>query len=84
MWPHEDHPEITIGRFVPNRNPRNHFAETEQAAFEPSHLVPGVAMSPDKGSEYHVAGETVRSAYELHKSDPAGVFVSRALIVFQA
>ncbi|WP_159945079.1 MULTISPECIES: catalase [unclassified Nocardiopsis] len=137
VWPHEDYPEITIGRFVLNRNPQNYFAELEQAAFEPSNLVPGIAMSPDKmlqgrlfsypdthryriganylqlpvnrpvspvnsynrdgamafynggdpvyapntvggpvadealysGSSYEVAGEIVRSAYELHKED---------------
>ncbi|MEY9214178.1 catalase [Thermobifida halotolerans] len=48
VWPHSDYPEITIGRFVLNRNPENYFAEIEQAAFEPSNLVPGVAGSPDK------------------------------------
>src|SRR5690606_35414238 len=31
-----------------NRNPVNYFAEVEQAAFSPGHLVPGIAPSPDK------------------------------------
>ncbi|GGO13749.1 catalase [Microbispora rosea subsp. aerata] len=48
VWPHSDYPEITIGRFVLNRNPENYFAEIEQAAFEPANLVPGVGVSPDK------------------------------------
>ncbi|WP_169980889.1 catalase [Microbispora sp. H10836] len=48
VWPHSDYPEITIGRFVLNRNPENYFAEIEQAAFEPANLVPGIAASPDK------------------------------------
>ncbi|WP_017539760.1 catalase [Nocardiopsis halophila] len=48
VWPHEDYPEITVGKFTLNRNPKNYFAEIEQAAFEPSNLVPGIAMSPDK------------------------------------
>ena len=39
---------MTIGRLVLNRNPRNYFAEVEQAAFSPANLVPGVAASPDK------------------------------------
>ncbi|SKA34399.1 catalase [Marinactinospora thermotolerans DSM 45154] len=137
VWPHADYPEITIGRFVLNRNPENYFAQIEQAAFSPSSLVPGIAMSPDKmlqgrlfsypdtqryrigpnylhlpvnqpkspvnsynfdgpmayrygsdpvyapntvggpaadpefhkGESYHVAGEIVRSAYDLHKED---------------
>ncbi|QVQ50348.1 catalase [Spiractinospora alimapuensis] len=48
VWPHSDYPEITIGRFTLNRNPENYFAEVEQVALEPSNLVPGIAMSPDK------------------------------------
>ncbi|MBX6383508.1 MAG: catalase [Microbispora sp.] len=48
VWPHSDYPEITIGRFVLNRNPENYFAEIEQAAFEPANMVPGVGASPDK------------------------------------
>ena len=48
VWPHADYPEITIGKFTLNRNPENYFAEVEQAAFEPSNLVPGIAPSPDK------------------------------------
>jgi catalase len=31
-----------------NRNPENFFAQVEQAAFEPSALVPGIGFSPDK------------------------------------
>ncbi|TDD55752.1 catalase [Nonomuraea terrae] len=48
VWPHSDYPEITIGRFVLNRNPENYFAEVEQAGFEPANLVPGIGASPDK------------------------------------
>jgi catalase len=33
---------------VLDRNPENHFAEVEQAAFDPSNLVPGTGLSPDK------------------------------------
>jgi catalase len=48
VWPHSDYPPITIGRMVLDRNPENHFAEVEQAAFAPSNLVPGTGLSPDK------------------------------------
>ncbi len=48
VWPHGDYPPITIGRFVLNRNPENFFAEIEQAAFDPSNMVPGIGPSPDK------------------------------------
>jgi len=48
VWPHGDYPEIPIGRMTLNRNPENYFAQIEQAAFEPSALVPGIGFSPDK------------------------------------
>lgn len=48
VWFHSDFPPITIGRMVLNRNPKNYFAEVEQAAFSPANFVPGVAASPDK------------------------------------
>jgi catalase len=48
VWPHKDYPPVTIGRLVLNRNPENFFAEIEQAAFEPSNMVPGIGPSPDK------------------------------------
>ncbi|MPZ88771.1 MAG: catalase [Nitriliruptorales bacterium] len=48
VWPHADYPPVKIGRLVLNRNPENHFAEIEQAAFEPANLVPGIETSPDK------------------------------------
>ncbi|HET6213538.1 MAG TPA: catalase, partial [Micromonosporaceae bacterium] len=48
VWPHADYPLIRVGRLVLVRNPSNFFAEIEQAAFEPSALVPGIGISPDK------------------------------------
>ncbi len=48
VWPHADYPPRTIGRLVLDRNPENFFAEIEQAAFEPSNMVPGIGPSPDK------------------------------------
>jgi catalase len=48
VWPHGDFPLIRLGRLVLDRNPENFFAQIEQAAFEPSALVPGIGVSPDK------------------------------------
>jgi catalase len=48
VWPHGDYPLIDVGRMTLDRNPTDHHAEIEQAAFEPSNLVPGIAASPDK------------------------------------
>jgi catalase len=48
VWPHSDYPLISVGYYTLNRNPRNFFAEIEQAAFSPANMVPGTDISPDK------------------------------------
>ena len=48
VWPYRDYPLITIGTLVLDRVPDNYFAETEQAAFDPSNFVPGIGPSPDR------------------------------------
>ncbi len=48
VWPYADYPLITIGRIALERVPDNYFAETEQSAFDPAHMVPGIGPSPDK------------------------------------
>lgn len=45
--PEEVVPLRVIGRMVLDRNPDNHFAENEQAAFLPSNVVPGIDFSDD-------------------------------------
>ncbi len=45
--PEEMVPVIPIGKMVLNRNPDNFFAETEQVAFCPAHIVPGIDFSND-------------------------------------
>ena len=47
LIPEELVPLEVIGRMVLNRWPDNFFAETEQVAFCPSHLVPGIDFSND-------------------------------------
>ncbi|MFM2341283.1 MAG: hypothetical protein RLZZ592_936 [Pseudomonadota bacterium] len=48
VWPHAQYPLIEVGLLELDRNPRNHFAEIEQAAFSPSNVVPGIGFSPDR------------------------------------
>ncbi|PJG65146.1 MULTISPECIES: catalase HPII [Acinetobacter] len=45
--PEELVPVTPIGRFVLNRNVDNFFAETEQVAFCPGHVVPGIDFTND-------------------------------------
>ncbi|WP_410515403.1 catalase HPII [Pantoea allii] len=40
-------PVVRVGKMVLNRNPDNFFAETEQVAFHPGHIVPGLDFSND-------------------------------------
>jgi catalase len=48
VWSQGDYPLIEVGRMVLDRNPENFFAEVEQASFNPSNLVSGTGLSPDR------------------------------------
>ena len=45
--PEELAPVQIIGTMTLNKNPRNYFEETEQVAFHPGHLVPGIDVTAD-------------------------------------
>jgi len=47
LVPEELVPVQIVGRMTLNRNPDNFFAETEQVAFHPGHIVPGIDFSND-------------------------------------
>ncbi|MCE3278766.1 MAG: Catalase [Bacteroidetes bacterium] len=47
LIPEELVPVQIIGKMTLNRNPDNFFAETEQIAFHPGHLVPGIDFTND-------------------------------------
>ncbi|PBJ10175.1 catalase [Flavobacterium sp. ACN6] len=47
LVPEELVPVTIVGRMVLNKNPDNFFAETEQIAFHPGHIVPGIDFSND-------------------------------------
>lgn len=47
LIPEELVPVQRVGKLTLNRNPDNFFAETEQVAFHPGHLVPGIDFSND-------------------------------------
>ncbi|OYU94582.1 MAG: catalase [Bacteroidetes bacterium B1(2017)] len=48
VWPHGDFPLLAVGEFELNEIPKNYFAEVEQAAFAPAHVINGIGYSPDK------------------------------------
>lgn len=47
VWPEEDIPKIKIGELILNRNVDNYFAETEQVAFNPGNVIPGIDFTND-------------------------------------
>jgi catalase len=47
IWPQEKIPIRWVGKMTLNRNPDNFFAETEQVAFHPGNVVPGIDFSND-------------------------------------
>lgn len=47
VWPEEDIPKVKIGEMIFNRNVDNYFAETEQVAFNPGNVIPGIDFSND-------------------------------------
>lgn len=47
LWPEEDVPVQIVGKMSLNQNVDNYFAETEQVAFHPGSVVPGIDFSND-------------------------------------
>lgn len=47
LWPEEIVPKTKVGTITLNKNVDNFFAETEQVAFSPANLVPGITFSND-------------------------------------
>ena len=47
VWPQKQFPRRKIGELTLNENVANYFAEVEQVAFSPAHLVPGIEPSAD-------------------------------------
>ena len=47
LIPEEVVPVVRIGKLTLDRNPDNFFAETEQVAFHPGHIVPGIDFTND-------------------------------------
>ncbi len=56
LLPEEEVPVQVVGKLVLHRNPDNVFAETEQVAFHPGHLVPGIDFTHDPLLQGRLAG----------------------------
>lgn len=47
VWPQKQFPLRKVGEFFLNENVKNYFAEIEQIAFNPAHMVPGIEPTAD-------------------------------------
>jgi len=47
IWPEDLFPLQRVGKLTLDRNPANFFAETEEVAYHPGHLVPGIDVTDD-------------------------------------
>ncbi|NLW52688.1 MAG: catalase [Tissierellia bacterium] len=80
QWPKADYPLMPVGEFELNRNPANYFADVEQAAFQPSNIVPGISYSPDRmlQGRLFAYGDAQRyrvgvNAHQIPVNSPKGV-----------
>ena len=65
VWSKKDYPLHDVGYFVLNRNPRNFFAQIEQVALDPSNIMPGVGLSPDKMLQARVFAYADQQRYRI-------------------
>jgi catalase len=65
VWPHGEFPLIEVAEMTLDRNPVNYFAEVEQAAYEPSNVVPGIGHSPDKMLQVRILSYPDAHRYRL-------------------
>lgn len=72
VWPHSEFPLRRFGKLTLDKNPENYFAEVEQVAFAPSHLVPGIEPSADPcvRAFTNLVGMRSLSAYLQHAAVP--------------
>ena len=75
-------PVKIIGKMTLNRNPDNFFAETEQVAFHPGHVVPGGVINPDKLRTHESALKFLKEFFDQKK--PVGAICHGPQILIDA
>ena len=79
LVPEEMVPILPVGKLVLNRNPDNFFAETEQVAFHPGHIVPGIDFSNDPMLQGRLASYTGAQIGRLGGPNHHELPINRAL-----
>jgi catalase len=64
-WSQKEFPLIEVGIAELNENAENYFAQIEQSAFAPAHIVDGIGFSPDKMLQGRILGYTDAQRYRL-------------------
>ena len=77
VWPQKDYPLIEVGIMELNCNPDNYFADVEQSAFEPSNVVPGISVSPDKMLQFRIFAYADAHRYRLGSTNYADLPVNK-------
>jgi catalase len=65
VWPHSEVPLREVGKLTLSRNPTNYFAEIEQLAFAPAHMVPGIEPTADPMLQARLFSYTDAQRYRL-------------------
>ena len=82
IWPTHLVPEFKVGTLTLNRMPKNFFKETEQSAFAPGNLIPGIEPSEDRLLQGRIFSYSDTQMYRLganHQQIP----VNRPLVAVQ-
>jgi len=64
-WNETIYPLKKVGEMVLDTNVANYFDEVEQAAFSPSHVIPGISFSPDKMLQFRIVSYGDAQRYRL-------------------
>ncbi|MHA0856375.1 catalase [Paenibacillus sp. CMAA1364] len=82
LWPEEMVPVKIIGKMTLNRNVTNVFAETEQVAFHPGNLVPGIDFTNDPLLQGRILSYTDTQLYRLGGPNFAEIPINRSICPF--
>ncbi|WP_325346208.1 catalase [Xylophilus sp.] len=82
LIPEELVPVTPVGRLVLDRNPDSFFAETEQAAFHPGHVVPGIDLCDDPLLHGRLFLSTVAQLWRLGGPNFHELPINRAVTPF--
>ncbi|WP_010093529.1 catalase [Ornithinibacillus scapharcae] len=82
FWPEELIPVQIIGKMTLNRNIQNYFTESEQVAFNPANVVPGIDFSNDPVLQGRLMAYRDTQQYRLGSANYDELPINRSLCPF--